>query len=151
MTVDEVRQYNPKQPGWSNSLLNNVLLMELVGVAEVTNDVAETVEDAVDAPEAPAAVPLADETDVDLGVEVSSAAVEDAVAEPIVVVTAVLVPSCRGIGRATPAKTTFRHKSRARSGHSRWDMAAVLILELLTVTSFVCPSSQEFRNRIMGE
>lgn len=64
-------------------------------VAGVADDVAEAVEDAMDVLEAAAPVPLADKSDVDVAFEVPSVAVDDAMAESVVVATTVFVSTCR--------------------------------------------------------
>lgn len=86
-------------------------------------DVAETVEEPVEVLAVAVSFPLLDE-------EVSSPAVIEAVGVELVVVGSIeeVESSCRGSGRATPAKTTLRHSSRAKIAQIRWVLALVLIL-----------------------
>lgn len=91
-----------------------------------TNGVAETIVDVAVA-----------ETDGE--VEASSRTVVEAAFVVLVEATSVVLESsCRGRGRATPAKTTLRHKNRAKRAHRRWDTTVVLILLQAGVKMELC-------------
>lgn len=113
-----ILQHPPGREDGESLLLNMVLFAELVGVAE-TDGVADTVNDPVSVLEAVASFPVPETEGV---AEASSLpAVEEMVADSVAVAMSavVLASSCRGIGRRTPAKATFRHRNRARRAHIR--------------------------------
>lgn len=109
-----------------------MLLKELVAVAEATDEAVKTVDDPVDVLdmlEVMVPVPVAEVVDSNVVVEEPSPfALEEAKAESVVAEDCVVVSSCRGIGRTTPAKTTFRDKKKAKRARILWDAVTTLML-----------------------